>query len=168
MLATLDNNTIIRKCNDADIVTIEAIINEAAQVYRNVIPPDCWHEPYMKRSELMAEIADGVKFWGYEQSTRLIGIMGLQKVGDARLIRHAYVRPDHQHRGVGSALLTTLGSQVTGRLLVGTWATASWAIRFYEQHGFCLVSEEEKEQLISTYWSIPLRQRQTSVVLVRR
>ena len=166
-LMVLDNTAIIRPCDDADVKTIEAIINEAAQVYRNVIPPDCWHEPYMQRSELMDEIADGVRFWGCQQSTGLVGIMGLQKVDDASLIRHAYVRPNRQHRGVGGALLTTLGSQVTGRLLVGTWAAAIWAIRFYERHGFRLVSEDEKEQLLGKYWTLRLRQRQTSVVLER-
>ena len=168
MLSPVDDNAIIRECNHADIATIEAIINRAAQVYRKVIPLDCWHEPYMSRSELIAEIASGVKFWGSQQSDVLIGIMGLQKVSDASLIRHAYVRPEHQHQGVGAALLNTLSRRVSGRLLVGTWAAANWAIRFYERHGFCLVSEEEKDQLLTTYWTIPERQRQTSVVLVRR
>ncbi|MBV9181822.1 MAG: GNAT family N-acetyltransferase [Acidobacteria bacterium] len=163
----LDEKPIIRPCQATEVATIEAIINQAAQAYRNVIPPDCWHEPYLRRSELDAEIADGVKFWGCEEFNHLVGIMGLQNMRGASLIRHAYVRPNHQHRGVGSALLTALSSQVTGRLLVGTWAGAGWAIRFYQRHGFRLVSEKEKDQLISMYWTIPLRQRQTSVVLVR-
>jgi hypothetical protein len=51
-------------------------------------------------------------------------------------------------------------------LLVGTWAAAEWAIRFYERHGFRMVSTEEKDRLLETYWSIPSRQRETSVVLV--
>ena len=165
MLDPVDN-TIIREWNDADVVTIEDIINCAAQVYRNVIPPDCWHDPYMSRSELTAEIASGVKFWGCQNAIGLVGIMGLQKVRDATLIRHAYVRPEHQHQGVGGALLSTLARQVSGRLLVGTWAAANWAICFYERHGFCVVSEEEKDQLLRTYWTIPIRQRETSVVLV--
>ena len=166
MFAALDN-TAIRECNETDIAAIEAIINLAAEAYRNVIPADCWHEPYMSRLELVAEIASGVKFWGYQQSIGLVGIMGLQKAGDASLIRHAYVRPEYQHQGIGRALLRTLAGQATGRLLVGTWAAAHWAICFYERHGFCLVSEEEKDRLLATYWTIPLRQRQTSVVLVR-
>lgn len=156
----------IRRCTDADLTAIETIINEAAQAYRGVIPPDCWHEPYMTRSELTAEIAAGVNFWGWDESTTLIGIMGIQKVRDATLIRHAYVRTAHQCRGIGSALLAHLSDQATGLLLVGTWAAAEWAIRFYKRHGFRQLSPDEKDRLLSTYWSIPVRQQETSVVLV--
>jgi GNAT superfamily N-acetyltransferase len=167
MLGTFDRTQVIRECNDADISPIEGIINEAAKAYRDVIPPDCWHEPYMSRDELVAEIVAGVRFWGFEQSTGLVGVMGLQRVDDASLIRHAYVRPEYQRQGVGRRLLHVLAGQTTGRLLVGTWAAAHWAIRFYERHGFCLVSEEEKDRLLTTYWTIPLRQKETSAVLVR-
>lgn len=157
----------IRRCTPADVPAIEAIINEAADAYRSVIPIDCWHEPYVSRSELLGEIAAGVDFWGSAESGALMGVMGLQTVRDASLIRHAYVRPGHQGRGVGSLLLTTLVAQASGPLLVGTWAAATWAIRFYERHGFRLVSTEEKDRLLCTYWTIPPRQRETSVVLVR-
>ena len=167
MLGAFDGAQLIRECNHADISHIESIINEAAQAYRGVIPPDCWHEPYMSRAELLREIAAGVRFWGFEQSSSLVGIMGLQRVDDASLIRHAYVRPQYQHQGVGHQLLRALSSQISGPLLVGTWAAAHWAIHFYQRHGFCLVSEEEKDRLLKAYWTIPLRQRQTSVVLVR-
>jgi GNAT superfamily N-acetyltransferase len=155
----------IRRCTDADFAAIETIINEAARAYRGAIPADCWHEPYMTGSDLKAEIAAGVNFWGWDESGALIGVMGLQNVRDVTLIRHAYVRTAHQRRGVGGALLTTLAGQASGPLLVGTWAAAEWAIRFYERHGFRLVSAEEKDRLLNTYWSIPLRQQQTSVVL---
>jgi len=155
----------IRPCTDADIPVIETIVNEAAEAYRQVIPPDCWHEPYMPSQELLAEIADGVKFWGWEDSGALIGVMGIQKVADATLIRHAYVRPVGQSRGIGGALLAALVSQSNGQLLVGTWAAAEWAIRFYQRHGFRLVSSEEKDRLLNTYWKISPRQRDTSVVL---
>ncbi|HEV2688537.1 MAG TPA: GNAT family N-acetyltransferase [Bryobacteraceae bacterium] len=156
----------IRRCTDVDVDAIEAIINEAAQAYRGVIPPDCWHEPYMTRSDLMTEIAAGVEFWGWDEAGDLIGIMGLQKVRDATLIRHAYVKPAHQGRGIGGELLIALKGQATGALLVGTWTAAEWAIRFYQRHGFRLASTEAKNQLIKRYWSIPLRQQETSVVLV--
>ena len=156
----------IRRCNDADFTAIEAIVNEAAEAYRGAIPADCWHEPYMTGSDLTTEIAAGVNFWGWEEYGALAGIMGLQKVRDATLIRHAYVLPFHQGRGVGGALLAALAVQATKPLMVGTWAAATWAIRFYERHGFRLVSTEEKDRLLSTYWSIPLRQQETSVVLV--
>ena len=157
----------IRRCTDADVSAIEAIINEAARAYRGVIPADCWHEPYMTRSDLMAEITGGVVFWGWEESGSLVGVMGLQMVRDVILIRHAYVAPTHQSRGIGGALLRTLAGQATAPLLVGTWAAAEWAIRFYKRHGFRMVSIEEKEQLLGTYWSIPFRQQENSVVLVQ-
>jgi N-acetylglutamate synthase-like GNAT family acetyltransferase len=157
----------IRSCTDVDIAAIEAVINEAAQAYRGVIPTDCWHEPYMSRSDLMAEIAAGVAFWGWEDVGTLVGVMGLQKVRDATLIRHAYVRPAYQGRGIGGALLVTLAGQITGSLLVGTWAAAEWAIRFYARHGFRQVSVLEKQRLLQTYWSVPLRQQESSVVLTR-
>jgi GNAT superfamily N-acetyltransferase len=157
----------IRPCSEADVPFIEMIINEAARAYQGIIPADCWHEPYMPHADLMKEIADGVRFWGRYDSGALIGVMGLQKVRDATLIRHAYVRSNHQNRGIGSALLAALVKQSSGHLLVGTWATAEWAIRFYRRHGFRLVPAEEKDRLLRTYWKISQRQRETSVVLVR-
>ena len=155
----------IRECTDDDLDAIGEIINEAAAAYRGVIPEDCWHEPYMSRSELMREIAAGVAFSGFEDDGSLAGVMGIQSVRDATLIRHAYVRRAYQHHGVGSALMTELMSRAKGPLLVGTWAAATWAIRFYERHGFRLVSPAEKDRLLATYWSIPARQKETSVVL---
>src|SRR5438105_437846 len=133
----------IRRCTDDDVPAIDAIINEAATAYRGVIPADCWHEPYMKRSELTAEIAAGVEFWGWDDAGVLVGVMGLQHVRDVTLIRHAYVRPSHQSRGIGGSLLTRLAAQTVRPLLIGTWASAQWAIRFYERHGFVLVGSEE-------------------------
>jgi len=157
----------IRRCTEDDVPAIDTIINEAASAYRGVIPSDCWHEPYMKRSDLVAEIGAGVDFWGWDDGGALVGVMGLQKVRDVTLIRHAYVRPSHQSRGVGGALLIRLATEAAGSLLVGTWADAQWAIRFYQRHGFRLVGPEEKDRLLSTYWNIPARQRDTSVVLMR-
>lgn len=155
----------IRRCTAADVPAIEAIINEAAQAYRGVIPGDCWHEPYMPREDLLAEIEAGVKFWGWEDSGALVGVMGIQKVRDATLIRHAYVRTGQQGRGIGGALLDSLIARASGKLLVGTWAAAEWAIRLYQRHGFRLVGTEEKDRLLSTYWKISPRQKETSVVL---
>jgi GNAT superfamily N-acetyltransferase len=157
----------MRRCTDADVPAIDAVINEAAEAYRGVIPPDCWHEPYMTRASLVAEIAAGVEFSGWDEAGALVGVMGVQEVRDVTLIRHAYVRPSRQGQGIGGALLTALAAQVPGPLLVGTWAAAGWAIRFYERHGFRLVDADERDRLLTTYWSIPRRQRETSVVLVR-
>jgi GNAT superfamily N-acetyltransferase len=157
----------IRRCTDLDVAAIDAIVNDAAQAYRGVIPADCWHEPYMSRPELLAEMGAGVAFWGWEEKAALLGVMGLQPVRDVTLIRHAYVRPAHQGRGIGGALLGKLAGEVTGPLLVGTWAAAEWAVRFYSRHGFRLLSPAEKDRLLETYWTIPSRQRESSVVLVR-
>ncbi|MGE5096942.1 MAG: N-acetyltransferase family protein [Betaproteobacteria bacterium] len=157
----------IRQCTVADVPAIEAIVNEAARAYRGTIPADRWHEPYMPRAELEGEIAAGVDFWGFEESGLLLGVMGLQAVREVMLIRHAYVLPGRQGEGIGSALLDHLVARTQARLLVGTWAAAQWAIRFYERHGFRLVSAAEKDRLLDAYWTIPDRQRETSVVLVR-
>jgi GNAT superfamily N-acetyltransferase len=155
----------IRLCSDHDLDAILKIVNQAAEAYRGVIPADRWHEPYMARRELDSEIAAGVAFWGYEQDGVLIGVMGIQLVRDVDLIRHAYVRPNGQRQGVGGGLIEHLRRQSTRRMLVGTWAAAAWAIAFYRRHGFELVSPERKTELLETYWTIPARQIETSVVL---
>ena len=156
----------IRPCTDSDVPDIYVIVNDAAQAYRDVIPADRWHEPYMPLEELRDEIEQGVKFWGIEENDRLIGVMGMQPVKDVTLIRHAYVRTEMRNGGIGGKLLTHLLGQIRGKILVGTWKAAGWAVRFYEKHGFQLVSEEEKNRLLKTYWNIPGRQIETSVVLV--
>ena len=156
-----------RPCRDDERDEILAIINAAAEAYRGVIPADRWHEPYMESSELESEIAAGVRFWGYPADGRLAGVMGVQAVRDVELIRHAYVRPESQRRGVGAALLAHLRTVSTRPMLVGTWAAADWAIEFYRRHGFELVSPERKTELLRTYWTIPERQIETSVVLAQ-
>ena len=119
----------------------------------------------MPASELHTEIAAGVVFWGCEDDGTLLGVMGIQRVRDVELIRHAYVAPGAQGRGIGSALIEHLQRSSSRRLLVGTWAAADWAIRFYRRHGFQQVSPELKTRLLRTYWTIPERQVETSVVL---
>jgi GNAT superfamily N-acetyltransferase len=155
----------IRPCRDDEQAAILAIVNAAAEVYRGVIPADRWHEPYMNATELARELADGVAFWGYEADGALIGVMGIQPVGDVDLIRHAYVLPGNQGAGIGRDLLEHLRALSARRMLVGTWADAEWAIRFYRRNGFELVSPERKTVLLQTYWNIPERQIETSVVL---
>jgi GNAT superfamily N-acetyltransferase len=155
----------IRPCDDTEFDTIYEIINDAAQAYRGVIPADRWKEPYMPKEELRHALDEGIVFWGYEEDGELIGVMGIQPVQDVTLIRHAYVRTAEQNRGVGGKLLAHLRTQTDRPVLIGTWADAVWAIRFYEKHGFRLVSPEEKVRLLRRYWSIPERQVATSVVL---
>ena len=155
----------IRLCSDNDRAAILAIVNAAAEAYRGVIPADRWHEPYMPSDELDSELAAGVKFWGYEDAGALSGVMGLQSKNDVDLIRHAYVMPTSQRHGIGGALLGYLRGLSARRMLVGTWQAAGWAIRFYQRHGFALVTPAQKTRLLKTYWSIPERQIATSVVL---
>ena len=155
----------IRKCNDADVVAIFEIVNEAAEAYRGVIPHDRWHDPYMPLAEVEDEIADGVEFWGYEDSGTLLGVMGIQDKGPVCLIRHAYVRTGRQHGGIGTRLLRHLESVTEKPILIGTWASAAWAVAFYQRNGYRLLPEAEKNRLLRTYWRIPERQVETSVVL---
>jgi GNAT superfamily N-acetyltransferase len=155
----------IRTCDPGEFEIIYEIINDAAQAYRGVIPEDRWKDPYMPREELRHEIDEGVVFWGYEEEDRMLGVMGLQQVQDVCLIRHSYVRTARRNQGIGGKLLSHLKAQTDRPLLVGTWAVIHWAIRFYEKHGFRLVSPEEKNRLLKKYWSIPDRQVETSVVL---
>jgi len=155
----------IRRCGAADFAAILEIVNDAAQAYCGVIPADRWKEPYMPAAELAHEIAAGVVFWGCEADGRLAGVMGLQDVKDVTLIRHAYVRTACRRGGIGGRLMRHLYAATGRPTLVGTWADAGWAVRFYEKYGFRLVDGETKNRLLRTYWSIPTRQVDTSVVL---
>jgi N-acetylglutamate synthase-like GNAT family acetyltransferase len=155
----------MRKCSSNDFEVIYSIINDAAKAYKGVIPEDCWKEPYMSQDELQREIDGGVLFWGFEEDGEIVGVMGLQHIQDVALIRHSYVRPLKQNQGIGRELLFYLRRQTTRPILVGTWANATWAIRFYEKNGFQLVSPEEKDRLLKRYWLIPERQIESSVVL---
>jgi N-acetylglutamate synthase-like GNAT family acetyltransferase len=155
----------IRRCDDRDFEAIWAIINDGAQAYKGVIPGDRWTEPYMSSEKLRHEIDEGVVFWGYEEAGTLAGVMGLQQVQDVTLIRHAYVRGSSQKRGIGGHLLDHLRGMASRPVLIGTWADAVWAIRFYERYGFQMVGPQEKDRLLKKYWSIPERQVETSVVL---
>ena len=188
-----EKTSMIRKGRDEDFEEIFNVINDAAMAYKGVIPPDRWHEPYMTRAELKKEIKDGIRFLCYvdndppcpargvappngEISTlsgelyfrtgEIIGVMGIQDKSEVDLIRHAYVRTEQRNKGIGSLLLQELLKGSKKPVLVGTWKAAHWAIRFYEKHGFSLVSEEDKNRLLKKYWKIPDRQVETSVVLV--
>ncbi len=156
----------IRSLLPSDFDAILRVVNNAAQAYKGVIPGDRWKEPYMSAQELKAEIEGGVRFFGWEEDKHLLGVAGIQSIKDTTLIRHSYVLTKWQRKGIGSKLLEHLLSLAeTPEILVGTWADASWAIQFYEKHGFKLVSPEEKDRLLRTYWNIPDRQIETSVVL---
>ena len=153
----------IRKCQVNDTQRIYSIINEAAKAYNGVIPADRYHQPYMPMSELEEEMKR-MTFFGWEVNGELVGVMGIESIKDVTLIRHAYVLPRWQRQGIAGKLLSHLRSLVTtSRLLVGTWADVHWAIAFYQKHGFNLLAD--KDELLKTYWDIPQRQIETSVVL---
>ena len=156
---------LIRKSVEADSAAMLAIVNDAAQAYRGVIPVDRWHEPYMPVEEFLKEIDDGVVFWVAEEEGRLLGVIGIQDKGAVALVRHAYVAPSMQRKGVGTMLLRHVQGLADKPILIGTWADASWAIGFYRRNGFTVVSNRDKDRLLQTYWSIPARQIETSVVL---
>ena len=156
---------LIRKSTEADFAAMLTIVNDGAQAYRGVIPEDRWHEPYMPADELAKEIAAGIVFWIAEEDGRMRGVMGMQDKGDVALVRHAYVATATQRNGVGTKLLRHVQGLTDKPILIGTWAAASWAIDFYRRNGFTVVSTSEKEKLLRKYWSIPVRQIETSVVL---
>jgi GNAT superfamily N-acetyltransferase len=158
----------LRECRSDDVPRILEIVNAAAEAYRGVIPADCFHDPYMTANYLRDELDRGVIFLGSEEGGVLSGIMGLQQVGDVELIRHAYVWPAAQRGGIGAALIAELMRRSSRPLLVGTWAAARWAIRFYERNGFVLASPDRAAALLARYWNITERQAATSVVLERR
>ena len=155
----------IVESKESDFKDIFHIINDAASAYKGIIPADRWHEPYMSEQELQSQIEDGVRFWCYLDNDEIIGVMGIQDKSDVTLIRHAYVRTTVRNKGIGGKLLRHLSQLTTKPILIGTWADATWAIGFYQKHGFSLVSHNDKERLLRQYWNIPVRQIETSIVL---
>jgi len=155
----------ICKCGQNDFNDIHEIINDAAMAYKGIIPADRWHEPYMTKDELTRQIDEGVQFWSNIEDGEITGVMGIQFKEDVTLIRHAYVRTAQRNKGIGSKLLEHLYAISVTPVLIGTWAEAKWAIEFYQKHGFRLLPNEEKNNLLSKYWTIPVRQMETSVVL---
>jgi len=152
-------------CKDTDFDEIYEIINDAAGAYRGIIPADRWNEPYMTKEELKRQMGEGVQFWSYAEDDKILGVMGIQFKGDVTLIRHAYVRTTERKKGVGTSLLEHLCGIATTPVLIGTWANAKWAIQFYQKNGFKLLSHDEKNNLLHKYWTIPVRQMETSVEL---
>ncbi len=156
---------IVKSDHTRDFDTIYEIINDASIAYKGIIPKDRWKEPYMPKAELETQIAEGVEFWSYRENNEILGIMGIQFKQDVTLIRHAYVRTTARQKGIGGKLLNHLTEMTQKPVLIGTWVDASWAISFYEKHGFRTLSRKETNQLLKTYWSIPQRQVETSIVL---
>ena len=158
----------ISEYKKSDIFKILHVINDASLKYKGVIPDNCWQEPYMSEQELIDEFNNKVHMFGYHKNNKLIGVIGVQEVKDAILIRHAYTLSSHQGKGVGSALLEyLLKKNKNYRLLVGTWKNATWEIQFYKKFDFILHTKEETTLLLKKYWKIPTKQIENSVVLER-
>jgi Acetyltransferases len=155
----------IEKCSSKDLHEIYIIINDAATAYKGIIPDGCYHDPYMSKNELDTQIKEGVEFWCYKQSEKFLGVMGIQFKNEVTLVRHAYVRTNVRGKGIGSKLLMHLLNMTQNPVLIGTWKDAIWAIQFYQRHGFQLVNEKVKDELLCRYWSIPQKQAENSVVL---
>jgi GNAT superfamily N-acetyltransferase len=156
----------IHKLTNVYFQALLNVVNDAAIAYKGKIPAEFWKEQYMATQELKEEIQSGVQFYGYVENDDLIAVMGIQPVNDVNLIRHAYTLTSHQRKGIGEKLLNHLLSLAqTDRILVGTWETAQWAIKFYQRNKFKLLSREETNKLLKKYWNIPERQIETSVVL---
>ena len=155
----------IRECSIDDFEAILSIINEAAEVYRDIIPTDLWREPYMSTDELRKEISSDIRFFGSEVGGSLVAVMGTQSVKDATLIRHAYVRTNRQRKGEGGRLLQCMLDNAPKPVLIGTWKAARRALRFYEKHGFRLIEGGEKDRLLRAYWNIPALQIKSSVIM---
>ena len=158
----------ITELSKNDSSKILYVVNDAAIKYKNNIPDDCWHEPYMPEEELLNEFENGVQMFGYIDNNELIGVIGIQEIKDVVLIRHAYTLTAHQGKGKGSTLLEhLLNKNQNSRLLVGTWLDAKWAIKFYEKFGFILHTKEDSASLLEKYWNIPPNQIANSIVLER-
>ena len=158
----------INEYTKKDSFKILNVVNDAAEKYKNIIPADCWHEPYMSEQELIDEFSNGVRMYGYHHNNKLIGVIGIQEAKNVILIRHAYTLTSYQNKGTGSALLEyLLKKNQVSRIMVGTWKKATWAIRFYEKFGFILHTKEESNLLLKKYWKISSKQIENSVVLER-
>ena len=156
----------ITECTKKNISNILYVINDASLKYKGIIPNDCWHEPYMTKQKLISEFANGVRMFGYNKDSNLVGVMGIQELKDVTLIRHAYILTQYQGLGIGKSLLQHLFKIKTNScLLVGTWRDATWAIQFYEKFGFVLHTKKQTAQLLKKYWDLPSKQIENSVVL---
>ena len=149
-----------------DASNILSVINDAALKYKGVIPDDCWHEPYMSEQELLSEFDGGVRMFGHEKDSVLVGVMGIQELKGVTLIRHAYTVSTYQGSGIGKLLLQYLFKINRNSILyVGTWRDATWAIQFYEKFGFVMQKRKQTVELLKRYWGVSLKQIENSVVL---
>jgi GNAT superfamily N-acetyltransferase len=152
-----------------DASNILSVINNAALKYKGAVPDDCLHDPYMLKQELLNEFDSGVRIFGYEKKSTLVGVMGIQELKDVTLIRHAYTLSTYQGKGIGTLLLQYLLQMNQNSILyVGTWRDATWAIQFYKKFGFVMHKRKQTTELLKKYWEVSSKQIENSVVLENR
>ena len=153
---------LIRPLTQADRHAALAVINTAARWYHEFLPPEEFHDPEMTPAQWEAE-AKRMTWYGAFVDGTLRGVMGLEYVRDAALIRHAYVLPEQQRHGIGRGLLEHLEEQVHGvkRIIVGTYAANHKARSLLEKAGYTL--SPDSEAVLRTYYSIPEDRLKSSV-----
>jgi GNAT superfamily N-acetyltransferase len=142
------------------------VINEAARWYREFLPAEEFHDPEMTPSQWETE-ARRMTWYGAFVEGALVGVMGLEYVGDAALLRHAYVLAGHQRGGIGTSLREHLEAQVrrVGRIIVGTYRENHKARRMLERAGYTL--SPDPESILRTYYAIPEDRLKASVTYER-
>ena len=121
----------IRRLASGDRSEAVEVINAAARWYREFLPPEEMHDPEMDEAAWEAE-ARRMTWWGAFVGSTLVGVMGSEPIGEVALLRHAYILPGHQRKGVASALVEFIEERLPGvsRVIVGTYA-ANYKARGY-------------------------------------
>jgi len=147
--------------DDRDAALI--VINTAARWYTEFLPSASCRDPEMTPTEWDAH-ALRMTWVGAILDGHLAGVMALEYAGDVALLRHAYVLPEYQRRGVGFHLLGYLEAQIQAvpRILVGTYAQNYKARRALEKANYHLVVDSEA--MLRAYYEIPEDRLRSSVI----
>jgi GNAT superfamily N-acetyltransferase len=139
-----------------------SIINTAARWYRELLPAEEVHEPEMTPAQYEAE-ARRMTWFGAFLEGPLTGVVGPEYVRDAALLRHAYVLPECQRRGIGSQLRARLEPHVQGitRIIVGIYAGNYKARGAVETAGYRL--SPDSQAVLRSYYTIPVDRFRVSV-----
>ena len=158
----------IRTLTAADWDAAVNVINTAARWYRDFLPPDELHDPEMTAAQWDDE-ARRLAWYGGFLDGALVAVMGLDYSRDAALLRHAYVLPDQQHRGIGLRLGEHLESEARRegaarcirRIIVGTYARNYKARGALEKAGYTLSADSGT--ILREYYAIPEDRLRASV-----
>jgi GNAT superfamily N-acetyltransferase len=144
----------VRALTAADRDSALHVINTAARWYREFLPEDELHDPEMTASDWDGE-SERMTWYGAFDDERLTGVAALEYIEDVALLRHAYILPGHQRRGIGSLLTRELEAVIEGvdRIIVGTYRGNFKARGVLEKLGYleCTNSDE----VLRAYYSIP-------------